>query len=50
MNKLSYHKRMAKIYKKNHVNMTLMQAQHEYALSLGFKSWSDLRSNSIIDC
>lgn len=47
MDNISYHKRMAKLYKKSHPELCLMQAQHEYAVSKGFKSWKDLRDNFI---
>lgn len=38
------HRGSCKIIKKykNPNNLTLMQIQHNYALELGFKSWSDL--------
>ena len=47
--KLSYHKRMVKMMKKKVPDLPLMRVQHFYALLNGFKSWADLRDNSIND-
>jgi hypothetical protein len=42
--KIEYHKGMCKIAKKynNPNNKTLMQIQHEYAKTLGYKNWEEL--------
>jgi len=47
---IDFHKQECKKIKKfnNPDNLTLMQIQHKYAVSLGYRSWADLRAHCIV--
>ena len=49
MSTIDFHKRQCKMQKKfnNPDNLTLMQIQHNYAVGLGYKSWSDLHQHCL---